>query len=163
MSNQQAIIIGALIGGAFGFAGAVITALINRHATKQKRADDLFATALDFMGGGTQRRNLGIAAIALYWRQFPQYKQLCVEMLVGTAIYLICESEQKDKPHELFNLHRIMNLLEKLQTRGGDNSVREGYNRLKDVVNDRLSNYRAEPRKGLWVSKSDLEKWQEWL
>jgi hypothetical protein len=158
MTNEMAIIIGAVIGGSFGVLGNLITAAIARRTAQRKRADELFSTALNFLGGGTQRRNLGIAAITLYWRLFPEHKQLCVEMLIGSAIYLLNESKQEDKSHELFNLHRIMDLLQEMSI---DGQKGDGYKRLEEVVGKRIQDFTQEPERGLWVTLDDLEDWKK--
>lgn len=189
MTESIGIIVGAVIGGAFGVVSAAIVAwFMYRSAERKriddlraaetqtkddlriaedKRADELFSTALEFMGGSAQRRNLGIAAITLYWRAFPDYKNLCAEVLTGSAIYLLMESNQKDKSHESFNLHRIMDLLQELST---EVKNVEGYIRLKTSVQNRLVKLKDRPayfidksQRGLWVTKQDLEVWEEYL
>src|SRR5262245_57024303 len=126
MTEPIAIIIGAFIGGLFG----VIGWFLSPKAAERKRADALFSNALGFMGGGTQPRNLGIAAITLYLREFPQNSQLCAELLIGSAIYLLTESKQEDASHEIFNLHRIMDLLKDIAPKFEN---RESYKMLKKV------------------------------
>ncbi len=153
MTESVAIIIGAIVGGIFGAIGAWLT----HKVAEQKRADALFSNALEFMGGGTQRRNLGIAAISLYWREFPQHSQLCAEMLTGSAIYLLTESEQEGASHEVFNLHRIMTLLKDISPRLTNRAC---YQRLEEVIGQRLSPYEERPKRGLWVKKVELENWQ---
>jgi hypothetical protein len=153
MTQPIAIIIGAIVGGLFGAAGALLT----HKAAERKRADALFSTALAFMGGGTQRRNLGIAAISLYRREFPCYNKLCAELLIGSAIYLLTESKQKDASHEVFNLHRIMALLKDIAS---DLKDRKDYKRLEKVVDERIAKYEPKPGRGLWVDKSNLTTWR---
>ena len=157
MTQPIAIIIGAIVGGLFGTAGALLTAVLTHKAAERKRADALFSTALGFLGGGTQRRNLGIAAISLYRREFPWYNKLCAEMLIGSAIYLLTESKQKDASHEVFNLHRIMDLLKDIAS---DLKDRKDYKRLEKVVDERIANYEPKPGRGLWVDKSHLTTWR---
>jgi hypothetical protein len=166
LTEPMATIIGAISGAVFGGLFGTIGALLTLKAAERKRADALFSTALQFMGGGSQRRNLGIASISMYWREFPQYKNLCAQILIGSALYLLTESEQKDKAHETYNLHRIMDLLEEI---GSDLKKREGhkrlekvgYKRLREVIDKLTVAYNPKPEKGLWVKKSDLETWQE--
>lgn len=144
-----------------GILGSMCGWLIAKKTERQK-ADELFLTALDFMGGGTQRRNLGIAAITMYWRKFPEHKQLCLEMLVGAAIYLLTESKQKDAGHELFNLNRIMVLIQDVSSKVQD---RGGVDQLNEVLKRRLEDYCSEPKpkKGLWVSDKQLDLWKSKL
>ena len=102
LSESTATLLGALI----GFIGGLVVA---RYQYRQK-SDELFFKALDFLKGKTQARNLGIAAIELYWAN-RRHRALCTSLLVGTAIYLLLESNQRAKAHELNNLCRVMQLL----------------------------------------------------
>lgn len=163
----------AVVGGLFGLLSALVGAWFAYRISRRKRADDLFSTALEFLGGGTQRRNLGIAAISLYRRQFPEYEDLCTEMLIGSAIYLLAESEQKDKTHELYNLHKIMGLLiEMLGDIKKENFKRSdryeskvaGYKRLRAVLDVRINSNTLQPPRGLWLTnKSELQTWRRKL
>ncbi|MCO5187119.1 MAG: hypothetical protein M9928_11265 [Anaerolineae bacterium] len=157
---QSEIIVGAIIGAIFGSISAVFGAWFTYRLAQKKRADDLFSTALEFMGGGTQRRNLGISTLSLYWREFPQHRELCAEMLIGSAIYLLTESKQKDAEHEVFNLHRIIALLNDISA---DVDDRKGYIRLGKVLDIRINNYQSKPDKGLWIDKRELHKWHDHL
>jgi hypothetical protein len=157
MSKEEAVILGAIIGGLSGLFVAVISAIFTKKIAERKRADDLLSVALEYMGGGRQRRNLGIAAISLYWRFFPQNIQLCAEMLIGSAIYLLTESEGKDKAHEKYNLLRIMYLLNEMKGRV-DNL--ESYKTLLKQLDNRIVNYEPEPKRGLWVSEDELKSWK---
>ena len=154
MTEPIALVVGAVVGGLFGTIGALLT----YRAAERGRADALLSSALEFMGGGSQRRNLGIAAISLYWRQFPQHRQLCAEMLVGAAIYLLSESKQEDASHEVFNLHRIFELLLEIEP---TLKKRDAYQRLRDAVEKRLSPFEPKPKIGLWLERSELEKWRD--
>ena len=55
MSDAAAAIIAALI----GFVGGLIVAAF----TFRQKADELFLAGLQYLGGGSQERNLGIAAL----------------------------------------------------------------------------------------------------
>lgn len=154
MTEPIAIIIGAVIGAVIGS----LSALVTYKAEKRKRADTLFSSALEYLGGGSQRRNLGIAAVSLYWQEFPEYKQLCAEMLLGAAIYLLSESKQEDAPHEVYNLYRIMALL---KANKPDWENRKPYKELQVVIDNRISKGELKPKRGLWVDKSYLEAWRD--
>jgi hypothetical protein len=78
-------------------------------------------------------------------------------MLIGSAIYLLTESEQKAASHEIFNLHRIMALLKDIAS---DLKNHEGYKRLQSVIDERIARYEPTPKRGVWVNKSDLATWQ---
>ncbi len=152
MTQGEGIVLGAFIGGLFG----LFPALLAWKQMKRKLADDLLFTALDFLGGGRQKRNLGIAAISRYWR-LCGHTELCVEMLIGSAIYLLRESEGKNKEHEIYNLYRIMDLLNEMKRKS---HKLERYEDLEKVLDSLIQNYSPKPQRGLWVPKEKLETWK---
>jgi len=98
--------VAAVIAGLFGLiAGGLAVGYEN-----ERKKDELFFKALDFLGGGSQERNLGIAAIELYGKK-KKHHALSVSLLIGSAIYLLKESKQKDAAHELNNLDRMMTFI----------------------------------------------------
>ena len=50
MTREESLILGAAIGGVFGLLGASAGAWVTYRVAKRKRADDLFSTALEFLG-----------------------------------------------------------------------------------------------------------------
>ena len=53
---------------------------------------------------------MGIAAIGLFL-EHERYHYRAMSALIGSAIYLLAESGQRDRRHELYNLSRIMDVL----------------------------------------------------
>lgn len=149
MSDSTGTILGALV----GFVGG----LIATRAAYVQKADELFFKALDFLGGGTQERNLGIAAIELYWSN-KRHKAVSVSLLTGSALYLLYESKQKDAAHELHNLDRIMTLL--IDPKTHKFSTQTQYKRLLDGVR-----YSQQPIRdtGLKIPPKKLQEWEEVL
>jgi hypothetical protein len=124
--------IALIAAGTLGLMGGFLATSIQY----KQRNDELFFKALDFLSGGSQNRNLGIAAIELSLKN-KKHKALCVSLLIGSAIYLLRESKQKDAAHELNNLDRIMALLlkEKPIKRSRNNKlIWENYKELNKVV-----------------------------
>lgn len=158
----------AIIVTAAGFFGGMITA-------KQKN-DELLLLAIQHLCGGTQERNVGISAIELYWNK-NRHRELCISMLIGSAIYLLGESKQKDAQHELYNLNRIMQfLLTKKKLYSAKHPVLIYYKSLDAAFNDALANIESNatketgenkqevrPKHGLWVNKVQLETWHKQL
>jgi hypothetical protein len=153
MSEAEGIIIGALVGAICGLAAARVTA--------KREADALFLTALAFLGGGTQKRNLGLSAIELYWKEYPQHKRLCTSLLVGSAIYLLLRSNQKDAAHEVYNLHRIMDYI--LDDRSYDGKLRKRYESLLEALSSRKYKVQTEDHGGLCLAKETMDGWHEKL
>jgi hypothetical protein len=95
-----------LVVGLGGWFLAVATAWLNYR----QKQEETFHNALDWMTKGTQRRNVGIAAIEGSWKR-RRFRELSTPVLCGSAIYLLLYSQEVDSPHEFNNLERIMHLL----------------------------------------------------
>lgn len=147
MSDPAATIIGALI----GFVGGLVAA----RAVYLQKADELFFKALDFLGGGSQKRNLGIAAIELYWSN-KRHRPVSVSLLIGSALYLLSESKQEDAAHELHNLDRIMTHLLRRESR--DATSRRQYERLLVAIKAARKPGRTT---GLEVPEDQLAAWEK--
>jgi len=166
MTEQQAIIIAALIGvigTILGFAGGLIVA---RYTIRQK-ADELFLDGLQYLGGGSQVRNLGIAALDLAWES-ERHRKYITPLIVGSALYLLLESRRKDAAHEIYNLRRLVKLLIAAKN-SGDLSL-EDEQTLCQAIDTKLSaqadeNLAAKLDKhtGLVLDVSDLTTWQSQL
>ena len=139
-----------LLAALFGFIGGLVAA----RAAYQQKADELFFKALDFLGGGSQKRNLGIAAIELYWSN-KRHRPVSVSLLVGSAIYLLYESKQDDAAHELHNLDRIMTRLVRQESRKF--STKTQYDRLLAGV--RYAQ-KSERTGGLAIPVEKLKEWE---
>lgn len=144
---------GAIIAALIAFVGGQVVARI----TSRQKEDELFYKALDFLGGGSQERNVGISAIELYWRN-PRHRPISVSLLIGSALYLLLASKQKDKAHELHNLDRIMALL--LRDDAFSASSREQYSALLSAVSEARNPNRDG---GLTVDEGKLRKWEQKL
>ncbi len=140
----------AVIAALIGFLGGLVAA----RASYQQKSDELFFKALDFLGGGAQKRNLGISAIELYWKN-SRHRPLCVSLLAGSAVYLLLESGQDDAAHEIHNLHRIMTLL--LETDSHDQRTAKSLLAVHHAVQTALPGNRAT---GLKVPKNELQAWE---
>jgi hypothetical protein len=149
MDQPTATLLAAIV----GFVGGLVAA----RATYQQKSDELFFKALDFLGGGSQKRNLGIAAIELYWSN-KRHRDVSVSLLVGSALYLLYESKQEDAAHELHNLDRLMTRLVRPESRAF--STRTQYERLLAGV---LYAQQAGRSGGLDISTEKLLSWESSL
>lgn len=155
------VLTGALIAGAVTF----LTAKWNHRQKEQ----ELYLKALEFMGGGSQNRNLGIAAIERLLGANGSEKRRAesVPLLVGTAIYLLDASGQDGKAHELYNLERVMDLLVPMHLPSVSPDDQKHYKALARTVHRR----RPEPVKssdgktsfGIRVQEQDLKSWMDRL
>ena len=134
-------------------------AQIRHEQSHENKADELFMTALTFLEGGSQRRNVGIAAISLYLQEDSRHLQLCRELLIGAAIYLINESKQKGKLHETYNLKRIMKLI--IENIPDDDKQLVAYKELKESLKNWHS--KAGDDRGLHLEKELVDTWKQKL
>ncbi len=128
--------------------------MVVARAMYQQKSDELFFKALDFLGGGSQKRNLGIAAIELYWSN-KRHRPISVSLLIGSAIYLLSESKQEDASHELHNLDRIMTHLLRPESFAATSKTQ--YSRLLAAVQAARSIVRL---RGLDVPPTHLAEWE---
>lgn len=177
MSLEEATTYAAVIAAIAAIFTALITVWIARQQRKQnqqlsklrlqqeryiaeqqqrKKGDELFLKGLEFLGGKTQVRNLGVAALGLYWKDNQRYQRLCIEILIGSAIYLIDVSGQTDKSHEIYNLRRIMNLV--LRDIPYDRNAKELYEQL--MASLRKWKPKKEGDKGLHIAQEEINKWK---
>ena len=153
LTQPQGTIVAAII----AFCGGLITA----GRVYRQKSDELFFNALNFLKGGSQNRNLGIAAIELYWRK-TRHRPLCVSLLAGSAIYLIRGSKSAGAAHEIYNLRRIMQLLLSVRvSRRG----RSAYEALRGVVDEERAD-RSKPGAtptGVHIDTPTLDSWSTQL
>ena len=90
--------------------GGWVLAGITAWLGYRTKAEETFFHALDWLSGGTQKRNLGIAAVEGYWAKM-RFRRLSTPLLCNSAIYLLLHSDEGDSPNELNNLYRMMELL----------------------------------------------------
>ncbi len=149
MDQGVALLIGTLVGGFCGF--------IATKMQYQQKSDELLLIALENLGGGSQKRNVGISAIELYWNN-SRHKDVCLSLLIGSGIYLLRDSEQDDKDIELYNLHRIMTFI--LKQGELRESLRNHYERLFEAVKEAEN---PKNKDSLKVKSKDLKDWQDEL
>jgi hypothetical protein len=96
----------ALAVGLGGWIAAGATTWLNYKAASEAN----FYRALDWLSGGTQKRNLGIAAVEGAWHT-RRVRRLSTPLLCSSAVYLLLRSDERDSANELNNLYRIMYML----------------------------------------------------
>jgi hypothetical protein len=130
-------VIGAAVGGvvAGGFSLAQ-SALASKERSRTRLEQNLFS-ALQYFGGGTQERSIGISIVEGYRNQMHQLLPMFVPLLANQALYLLTNPKAKagERADEESNLRRIMNLLgeAKAESRG---AYRDRYKELADVLKD---------------------------
>jgi hypothetical protein len=64
------LVVGPVASALVALAGLAFATIVQMSIDRRQRiqkSDELFLKALDFLGGGSQKRNLGISAIERYW------------------------------------------------------------------------------------------------
>jgi hypothetical protein len=141
--------------------GSLAVAAYTQRQTYRQKADENFFHALNWLTGGSQKRNLAIAAIEAYW-QDERFREISIPLLSNSAIYLLLESNQGNAAHELNNLTRMMTLLLSIQSLRVE--YRSQYAALLEAVT--TAEGRAERRlegkqeKGLHVNLDELRSWR---
>ncbi len=165
MNQSTASIIAAVIAGLVG----ILVGLIAAGVEYRMKSDELFYKALDFLDGGTQRRNLGIAAIELSWNK-RRFRPISTALLIGSALYLLLESEQKQAAHEVHNLHRIMKRLlhadaYKVGTQAEYEQLQAALQKARQAAEARESGTGTTlgVSRGLTLSKEELLEWENVL
>jgi len=150
--------VAAVIGAIVGLIGGFVVASMNYR----QKGDELLFKAIDLLAGGSQKRNLGISAIELYWNK-RRHKNVSVSLLSGSAIYLLRQSKQGSAAHELYNLDRIMRLL--LSQTSVDETQKSHYKSVRDAVQASINAVpsRTASTRGLHVDKTKLEGWKQEL
>jgi hypothetical protein len=116
---MEPLIIAAIV----AFFGSVLVAYLNQREARRQTREDNFFRALEWLTGGTQKRNVGIAAVEFFWKdkkrlflrnhkgQVERFRSLGIDALSNSAMYLLLQSEQGIAVHEANNLSRIMQFL----------------------------------------------------
>lgn len=161
MDQSTTSIIAAIISGLVG----IVVGLIAAGVQYRRNSDQLFYKALDFLGGGTQSRNLGIAAIELSWNK-RRYRPISTSLLIGSALYLLLASGQEDAAHEVYNLRRIMEYLlqrdaYKFSTQAEYEQLQKALQKARKTAEARESGTPIRASRGLILPKEELQKWEE--
>jgi hypothetical protein len=96
--------------------GTMIVLIWNIIDRGQSSFEERMSQATDLLTGGTQKRSAGIAIIAsfrirLARRRATSWRTAMTLLLCTQAIYLLEQSRDGDRPDELLNLRRIIELL----------------------------------------------------
>ncbi len=161
MNQPTATIIAALVG--------LLVGLVAAGVQYRMKSDELFYKALDFLGGGSQVRNLGIAAIELSWKK-RRFRPISTALLIGSAVYLLLASKQEEAAHEVYNLRRIMKHLlhsdtYKAGTQAEYEQLQAALQKAKQAAVARESGTGTIPgvSRGLILPKEELQEWENVL
>lgn len=122
---------------------------------------------VSYLTGKTQARNVGIAVLQGLAPRSRQFRGAVVPLLANQAIYLLEESEQGSKAHEVENLRRIMSLAIGL-TKGRDlarrrvasDSMRSSLIALRQSIERKIDGHTAA---GMTTDPDQLRSWRRAL
>ncbi|SFR16987.1 hypothetical protein SAMN04488564_104485 [Lentzea waywayandensis] len=134
--------------------GGWVLAATTTWLTYQSKSEENYFRALDWMSGGTQKRNLGIAVIEGSWHK-RRIRRISTPLLCSSVIYLLLRSSQHDAAHELNNLRRMMHLLVDTAPRRREHDFH--YRALLKALDEKVD---PEFRGGLLVPVDDVRGWR---
>ena len=139
-----------------GWVVAIVALIIGYRERKQSREEERLGQTLDYFGGGSQKRSIGIALIEGLWVKNPRHHDVIVPPVANQIVYLLLSTESLDAHNErnlirLFMIFKsIPNLRERYDLPWGD---------VADAINKKLE---GEP-KGIALTPSTLNAWMKAL
>jgi hypothetical protein len=96
--------------------GTLIVLTWNIIDRSRSSFEERMSKATDFLTGGTQKRSAGIATISSSRKRLARHREVAwrtaiILLLCTQAIYLLEQSDEGDRPDEILNLRRIVELL----------------------------------------------------
>ena len=144
-------IVNAIV-AAGGWCVAIVTLAIGYLERRSAREEDRLGKTLDYFGGGSQKRSIGISLLEGVWAKNPRYFSILVPLVANQIVYLLLSTESHDAHNER-NLVRLVAILKSVP------QLREKYHdRWADVCDAIHKKYEGVP-KGIPVSKPTLKLW----
>lgn len=137
-----------------GWLVAILTLVIGYSERRQAREEERLGRTLDYFGGGSQKRSIGIALIEGLWVKNAQHHDVIVPLVANQLVYLLLSTESIDAHNErnlvrLFMIFKsIPNLNEKYWDRRCD---------VADAITQRLEGV----KRGIPVSSVTLKMWMK--
>jgi|SRR5919205_2066914 hypothetical protein len=135
---------------------AIVAVIVGYLERRQAREDDRLGQTLDYFGGGSQRRSIGISLIEGLWIKKPRHHDVIVPLVANQIVYLLLSTESVDAHNErnLVRLFMILksvpNFRDRYATSWGD---------VADAIHRKLE---GEP-KGIPITKPTLNAWMKTL
>jgi hypothetical protein len=92
---------------------ARLTSGLDDESAAIARREQHALDSLDWFDKGTRRRTMGLSVIVANWKSYEHLRDMWTQLLVGQALYLLCEATRKREEHEAANLDTILTLLQK--------------------------------------------------
>ncbi len=150
-----------LVGTVGGLVGMLVQRLLqlrdeqrkNLQAERERLQFHLF-DSLKWFEGRTQKRSIGIAVIEANWKTVEAMRPTWLAVLTNQAVYLLTKTEkteemeeskkseksdESDAAHEIANLERIMNLLNKAIPGSQSNALKSENSNPSDAAHKRAN------------------------
>ena len=135
-----------------GWVVAIVTLLIGYRERKQSREEERLAQTLEYFGGGSQRRSIGIALLEGLWLDKPKTHDVIVPLVANQIVYLLLSTDSIDAHNErnllrLFTIFKVIpNLNDKYWDRRCD---------VADAITQKLENGKG----GIPITSVTLKLW----
>jgi hypothetical protein len=166
----------------------VLVAYYNQYQARRQKREDNFFSALNWLTGGTQTRNVGIAAVEFFAReakdpedhterlgriirgrvfgaeydalkdQTERFRSLSIDALSSAAMYLLLQSSQGLAPHEANNLRRIMKFLLNVKPEEAEKHALQ-YEDLHSALGEAWERRHEDLSTALGAPKPPAERW----
>ena len=141
-----------LAGG--GWVVAIVALLIGYSERRQAREEERLAQTLEYFGGGSQRRSIGIALIEGLWVNNPRHHDVIVPLVANQIVYLLLSTESVDAHNER-NLIRLFMILKSIP------NLSERYELAWGDVANAIYEKKQGAKKGMHLSSGTLDAWEK--
>jgi len=139
-----------------GWVVAIVTLILGYRERRQSREEERLAQTLDYFGGGSQRRSIGIALIEGLWANNSRHHDVIVPLVANQIVYLLLSTESLDAHNER-NLVRLFMILKSIP------KLRERYNLAWGDVANAIYEKQHGAQKGIKLSSGTLNVWMTTL
>lgn len=139
-----------------GWVVAIMTLVLGYRERRQSREEERLAQTLEYFGGGSQRRSIGIALIEGLWVSNPRHHDVIVPLIANQVVYLLLSTESVDAHNER-NLVRLFRILKSIP------NLRERYGLAWGDVANAIYEKQQGAKKGIPLSSVTLNIWMKTL
>ena len=135
---------------------AIVALIIGYRERKQSREEERLGQTLDYFGGGSQKRSIGIALIEGLWVKNPRHHDVIVPLVANQIVYLLLSTESLDAHNER-NLIRLFMIFKSIP------NLRERYDLPWGDVANAIYEKQHGAKKGIPLSSGTLDIWMKTL
>ena len=139
-----------------GWIVAIVTLLLGYRERRQSREEERLAQTLEYFGGGSQRRSIGIALIEGLWASNSRHHNVIVPLIANQIVYLLLSTTSIDAHNER-NLVRLFMIFKSIPM------LRERYHLAVGDVSNAIYQKQHGAKKGIPLSSATLDIWMKVL